>query len=372
MWQRMLLLPWFLPALTVFIVSLVIVSGLSLLRNVLPARISLPQRAALLQPMRGPVRSSDIYQAEIQQRFGENHILEQRRREALFFDSQGRLIRHDFYRNNRAIEARHLLSYDADGRINEVVVFNNSGDPQQRYLPIYDDSHTPARIHELRFENQRGVLTTYVQLSYDAQGRLHEERIYNPDQRLRGYVRYIYNDRGDQRGTYIYDAEGRLQQQWLERFAYDAWGNRLRSVRSELQDMFGTPSLVDTLVSIYVHELRLEASSLRGMWLGSYRCVQQDFDAQLELTPSGEGRLEAIFSFQPQDSGLEQRGSYRMQGSYYSDGTIRLQAQDWLQRPPGGHMVNMQGRVDVATLQMELSLQRWLCGTAQLRRLAAP
>lgn len=89
-----------------------------------------------------------------------------------------------------------------------------------------------------------------------------------------------------------------------------------------------------------------DARPISGVYQGRYVCAQGVTGLTLSVEGTMEGFVSARFDFYavPENPGVPS-GSYTMTGRYYTDSSLLLSPERWIQRPSGYVMVSLSGKI---------------------------
>jgi hypothetical protein len=86
------------------------------------------------------------------------------------------------------------------------------------------------------------------------------------------------------------------------------------------------------------------------VWTGMYYCAQGITELELEIGEVNGNDVSATFSFFHRPTSTS--GRFEMNGSYTPAGRrMRFEAGDWVSQPPGYQTVDLEGEVDLDTME---------------------
>lgn len=88
-----------------------------------------------------------------------------------------------------------------------------------------------------------------------------------------------------------------------------------------------------------------DASSLTGVWQGSYTCSQGLTGLTVRLRGDNSGDVKGVFEFYPlpQNPNVSV-GSFAVSGKYFNNNQIILSPLNWIKQPQSFTMVSLNGR----------------------------
>ena len=146
------------------------------------------------------------------------------------YNTDGNISEQTLFDANRTISARHVYTYDANGR--------STG--YEEYNALADKTLSIARRHVYTL-NEKGRRVEYIVLEtngsvgsrsvykYDAKGNLTEQQWYLHTGRLSSRMVYTFDEKGNQTSQASYEADGALN--WKNSSKYDDSGNKIESLQ---------------------------------------------------------------------------------------------------------------------------------------------
>ncbi len=133
--------------------------------------------------------------------------------------------------------------------------------------------------------------------------------------------------------------------------------NKTTNVVAELKKKFSV------LISEY-------AIRLSGNWKGRYKCNQGETGLTLKISAFSNGKMTAVFSFYPLPSNPDVKaGSFILEGVFSQDGSFKLNAKKWINRPSYYQMVDVSGQLNSDYKVITGIIDSYGCSSLELSKL---